>query len=78
MPLLTLGGMTANYKGWHLGASRSPNNRSPGGAVMVGEGGGNMTLSRKMIWLGGGLVALAILIVALVLVYAGGGSSGGY
>jgi hypothetical protein len=37
-----------------------------------------MTLSRKMIWIGRGLVALAVLIVALVLVYSGGGSGGGY
>jgi hypothetical protein len=54
------------------------NNRCLAAAVLVREGGENMTLSRKMIWIGRGLVALAVLIVALVLVYSGGGSGGGY
>jgi hypothetical protein len=54
------------------------NNRCLATAVLVCEGGENMTLSRKMIWIGGGLVALAVLIVVLVLVYSGGGSGGGY
>jgi hypothetical protein len=36
-----------------------------------------VSLSRKTLWIGGALVALAILNVVLVLVYAGGGGGGG-
>jgi hypothetical protein len=52
------------------------NNRCAGAAVFVGEGGEHMMISRKMLWIGGGLVALAVLIVVLILVYSGGGSGG--
>jgi hypothetical protein len=45
-------------------------------AVLLSEGGENMTLSRKMFWIGGGLVALAVLITVLVLAYSGGGGGG--
>jgi hypothetical protein len=47
-------------------------------AVLVREGGENMTHSRKMFWIGGALIALAVVIVVLVVAYSGGGSGGGY
>jgi hypothetical protein len=38
--------------------------------------GNHMTHSHKTFWIGGGLVALAVLIAVLVLVYSGGGGGG--
>jgi hypothetical protein len=52
-------------------------NRVPPDRRIGKEGGENMTHSRKMFWIGGALVALAVLIVVLVVAYSGGGGGGG-
>jgi hypothetical protein len=36
-----------------------------------------MTLTSKKLWIGAGLVALAVLIAVLAVVYSGGGGGGG-
>ena len=37
----------------------------------------DLTFSRKTLWIGTALVAVAVLIVVLVVVYSGGGGGGG-
>jgi hypothetical protein len=50
----------------------------PAHRIAKGKEGDHVTHSRKLFWIGGGLVALAVLTVVLVLVYSGGGGGTGY
>src|SRR5919198_112424 len=57
-------------------STRASLNRWPLRPVLLGEGGGTMSLSRKTIWIGAALVAIAVAVV-LIVVYSGGGGGGG-
>jgi hypothetical protein len=46
--------------------------------ISLAKGGGSVSLSRKTLWIGAALVAIAVAVVLIVVYSGGGGGGGGY